>query len=113
MRPGSRAPISSYGRIALAVLVFGIQSLHFLRGSPTSGGIIPRMPFECYPNRPISAVPYVLCYPPWLGGLMGAACKMEDRLFRSLMVAYVLTFGSAQHEDLKLFTYQATSPGDP
>jgi len=97
-------------RIALATMVIGIQSFYLLTSTSMSGGVVPRLPFESYPIRPVWVVPYVLCYPLWLGGLIGAVWKMEDRLFRAFIAGCVLTFGSAQIIFVAYPTYVERTP---
>jgi membrane-associated phospholipid phosphatase len=57
-----------------------------------SGGIEPKLPIDIFPIWPIWVVPYVLCYGLWFAGAVWIILKMEDRLFRALIAACILTF---------------------
>jgi membrane-associated phospholipid phosphatase len=93
-----------------AILVVAIQSLYFLSSSSLTGGIAPKLPFEPLPIWPVWVVPYVLCYPLWLLGLVLAIWRMPDRLFRALIAACVLTFGTAQIFFVAFPTYVERTP---
>lgn len=62
---------------------------------PTSnrimGGIEPKLPIDIFPIWPAWVIPYILCYPLWLFGFAWAIIKMENRLFRSFIMACIIT----------------------
>lgn len=79
-------------RTLLVFLVCCIQMIYIPTSNQVFGGVEPKLPIDVFPIWSVWVLPYVLCYPLWLSGMVWAILKMEDRLFRSLIVACMLTF---------------------
>jgi membrane-associated phospholipid phosphatase len=82
-------------RILLILLVSCIQMLYVPTSSQLTGGIEPKLSIDVFPVLPIWVIPYVLCYPLWLAGILWATFKMDARLFRSFIGAFFLACLSA------------------
>lgn len=78
-------------RVLLVVLVWCVQSFYIPTSNRTFGGIEPKLPIDIFPVWAIWVVPYVLCYLVWISMTLWAIFKMEDRLFRSLIAAGLIT----------------------
>lgn len=78
-------------RFLLVILIWSIQSLYIPTSNRIFGGIEPKLPIDIFPIWAIWVVPYVLCYPLWVFGTLWAIFQMEDRMFRSLIAAFLLT----------------------
>jgi membrane-associated phospholipid phosphatase len=92
-------------RILLFVLVCCIQLIYIPTSMRTTGGLEPKLPIDIFPIWPIWVVPYMLCYPLWLFSSIWAMLKMEDRLFRGLVAATLLTFAVANATFVLFPTY--------
>ena len=91
---GNASPqiISTGKRILWIILIWGIQLIYIPTSERIAGGIAPRLPIDnLFPIQPVWIVPYVLCYPLWLAGFVWAVFKMEDRMFRSFALAFLVT----------------------
>ena len=73
--------------------VVAIQFIYFPTSQATSGGIAPRLPIDVIPVYPIWVIPYYLCYPLWLFGMIWALLALEERSFRALIAAALFTVG--------------------
>lgn len=83
-------------RIGLYALVFGIQSLYWPLNQGLQDGMILDTRWDRWiPLWAVWIVPYSLACPAWLGGYAWAALRMEERLYRALMVASVLATATA------------------
>ncbi len=80
-------------RMGWMLLVIAIQFIYFPTSQATSGGIAPKLPIDVIPVYPIWVVPYYLCYPLWLFGIVWALIKLDDRAFRSFVAAALFTVG--------------------
>lgn len=78
-------------RVLLIALVWCVQLLYVPTSHQKFGGIQPRLPIDVFPTWSVWVLPYVLCYPFWLAGAVWAIFKMNDRLFRSMIAAFLLT----------------------
>jgi membrane-associated phospholipid phosphatase len=65
--------------------------IYFPTSNRLTGGIEPKLTIDTWPIWPIWVLPYVLCYILWLSSLVWITLKMEDRLFRSFIMACLLT----------------------
>ena len=74
------------------VLACGIQLTYLPTSFRTTGGVEPKLPLDIFPLWPIWVLPYILCYPLWLGSITWIILKMEARLFRAWLAACVVTF---------------------
>jgi membrane-associated phospholipid phosphatase len=92
-------------RILFLVLVCGIQMIYVPTSFRTTGGIEPKLSIDIFPVWPIWIVPYMLCYPLWLSSSLWAMLKMEDRLFRALVIACLLMFAVANATFIFFPTY--------
>ena len=92
-------------RFGFSALVFAIQSLYMPLNHGLQEGTIFNSSWDAYiPLWPVWIVPYALCWPLWLAGYAWAALRMEEKLYRALIVASVLatsiaiaTFFSIRH----------------
>jgi len=83
-------------RIELYVLVFAIQSLYMPLNHGLPEGIILDTRWDAYvPLWPMWIVPYSLCWPLWLAGFAWAALRMEEHLYRALIVTSVVATTTA------------------
>jgi membrane-associated phospholipid phosphatase len=78
-------------RVLLILLVWCVQMFYIPTSNRLFGGIEPKLPFDHYPIWPVWVVPYVACYGFWVACASWAVFKMEDRLFRSMIAAFLLT----------------------
>ena len=78
-------------RILWIILILGVQLIYVPTSELMSGGIEPKLPIDVFPIWPVWVVPYVLCYPLWFSGFLWATLKMDDRMFRSFAVAFLVT----------------------
>jgi hypothetical protein len=83
-------------RLRMIVLVAGVASLYFPLNRTLTGGFNLSTPLDAWiPLWPVWVVPYLLCLPAWAGGLIWAAWKMDERLFRSFVSAGLFVLLSA------------------
>ena len=82
--------IPNYNRLLLILLISSVQMLYFPTSSRLVGGIEPKLPIDVFPIIPVWVLPYILCYPLWLFGIVWATFRMEDPLFRSFIAALLL-----------------------
>ena len=80
-------------RILWMLVPVAIQMIYFPTSQATSGGIAPKLPIDVIPVYPIWVIPYYLCYPLWLFGMIWALLKFDDRAFRALIAAALFTLG--------------------
>jgi membrane-associated phospholipid phosphatase len=85
--------LSFIKRIGLLLAVIAIQFIYFPTSQATSGGIAPKLAIDVIPVYPIWVVPYYLCYPLWLFGIIWALLKLEDRDFHAFTAAALFTVG--------------------
>lgn len=78
-------------RILPVILLCCIHMIYFPTSNRLTGGIEPKLTIDTWPIWPIWVLPYVLCYILWLSSLVWITLKMEDRLFRSFIMACLLT----------------------
>jgi membrane-associated phospholipid phosphatase len=79
-------------RVLFFFLVCCIQMIYIPTSNRIAGGIEPKLSIDIFPIWPIWVLPYVMCYVIWLSSAVWILLKMEDRLFRSLIAACLLTF---------------------
>ncbi|HRJ43187.1 MAG: phosphatase PAP2 family protein [Caldilineaceae bacterium] len=83
-------------RIGLYALVFAIQSLYMPLNHGLQEGVIFNTRWDAYiPLWPLWVVPYALYWPLWLAAYAWAALRMEEKLYRALIVASVLATATA------------------
>ena len=83
-------------RVGMTILVAGAASLYFPLNRTLTGGFNLSTPLDAWiPLWPVWVVPYLLCLPAWVGSLIWAAWKMDERLFRSFISAGLLVLLSA------------------
>ncbi len=97
--------ISLLKRMGWMLLVIAIQFIYFPTSQATSGGIAPKLPLDAIPVYPVWIVPYVLCYPFWLFGIVWAILKLGDRDFRAFTAAALFTVGIGNLTFLVFPTY--------
>lgn len=90
-RSTQKHTISTGKRLLWILLAWGIQLIYIPTSEWLTGGIEPKLPIDIFPIWPVWVVPYVLCYPLWFAGFAWAIFKMEDRMFRSFTVAFIVT----------------------
>lgn len=78
-------------RFLLVILICCIQMIYIPTSTRTTGGFEPRLPVDIFPIWAVWVLPYVLCYVLWLFGFLWALFKMDDRLFRSFIAAFLFT----------------------
>lgn len=83
--------ISTGKRFLWILLAWGIQLIYIPTSELLTGGIEPKLPIDVFPIWPVWVVPYVLCYPLWFAGFAWAIFKTDDRMFRSFIVAFIVT----------------------
>jgi len=79
-------------RLLAMLAAAAIQWIYVPASLRTSGGFMPKLPIDVFPVEPLWVIPYVLCFPLWVGGTLWAISKMDDRLFRALFNACIFTF---------------------
>lgn len=78
-------------RFLFIAVICCIQLIYIPTSNRIDGGIAPKLPLDVFPVWPVWVVPYVLCYPLWLGSILWAMFKMDDRMFRSFIMAFIIT----------------------
>ena len=80
----------------MMLLIVGVTSLYFPLNRKLTGGFNLSTRFDIWvPLWPVWVVPYLLCLPVWAAGLIWAAWKMEEGLFRSFVSACLFVQVSA------------------
>ena len=75
-------------RLIMMALVVCAACLYFPLNRKLTGGVNLSIWLDDHiPLWPIWVIPYLLCIPVWVGGLLWAAWKMDEQLFRSFMSA--------------------------
>lgn len=83
-------------RVGMTLLVAAAASLYFPLNQLLTGGFNLSTPLDAWvPLWPVWVIPYLLCPPAWAFGLIWAAWKMDERLFRSFISAGLFIFLSA------------------
>ncbi len=83
-------------RLGMTILVAGAASLYIPLNRKLTGGFNLSTRLDYWvPLWPAWVIPYLLCLPVWAGGLIWAACKMDDELFLSFVSAYLFVLLSA------------------
>ena len=83
-------------RLGMMLLIVGVTSLYFPLNRKLTGGFNLSTRFDIWvPLWPAWVVPYLLCLPVWAAGLIWAAWKMEEGLFRSFVSACLFVQVSA------------------
>jgi membrane-associated phospholipid phosphatase len=90
-RSGLTLPLNK--RILLIAFVWCIQMIYIPTSHRITGGIEPKLSIDIFPISPAWVLPYVLSYPLWVFGAIWFIRRMDDRLFRALIVACIVTFG--------------------
>lgn len=80
----------------MMLLIVGVTSLYFPLNRKLTGGFNLSTRFDTWvPLWPVWVVPYLLCLPVWAAGLIWAAWKMDEGLFRSFVSACLFVQVSA------------------
>jgi membrane-associated phospholipid phosphatase len=75
-------------RLGMIALVVIAACLYFPLNRTLTGGVNLSTPLDAWvPLWPVWVVPYLLCLPAWVGSLIWAAWKMDERLFHSFVSA--------------------------
>ena len=75
-------------RLGMLVLVAGAAGLYIPLNRTLTGGFNLSTPLDTWiPLWPVWVIPYLLCLPAWVAGLIWAAWKMDEQLFRSFISA--------------------------
>ena len=90
-RPEFTNPFPPGRRFLYILVIIAIQLIYIPTSNRVMGGIEPRLPIDVFPIWPVWVVPYVLCYPLWLFSILWAIFKMDDRMFRSFVMAFIIT----------------------
>lgn len=90
-RIGQKHAFSLGKRFLFIILICCIQMIYIPTSNRISGGIEPRLPFDIFPIWPVWVLPYVLCYPLWVFSIVWAIFKMDDQMFRSFILAFIVT----------------------
>jgi membrane-associated phospholipid phosphatase len=94
-KPGRKEfPLTLNKRLLLVFLVCCIQMIYIPASNRVTGGIEPKLPIDIFPIWPIWVLPYELCYIFWFSGIVWVIFKAEDRRFRSVIAACILTFST-------------------
>jgi len=83
--------LSLVKRFLFIIVICCIQLIYIPTSNRIDGGIEPKLALDVFPVWPVWVVPYVLCYPLWLGSFLWAMFKMDDRMFRSFIMAFIIT----------------------
>lgn len=78
-------------RFLFIIVICCIQLVYIPTSNRVDGGIEPKLVLDIFPIWPVWVVPYILCYPLWLGSILWAMFKMNDRMFRSFIMAFIIT----------------------
>jgi membrane-associated phospholipid phosphatase len=93
-------------RFFWVLAIFGVQLLYVPINRTVRGGMVLELPWDVYvPFWPVWALPYLLSLVWWTASFLWAAWKMEDRLFRALVVATLAVMLSSYAVYLLLPTY--------
>jgi membrane-associated phospholipid phosphatase len=90
-RLGAENTLPTGKRLLWVAIIWAIQLIYLPTSEWLTGGIEPKLPIDIFPVWPVWVVPYVLCYPLWFAGFVWAVFKMSDRMFRALVVAFLVT----------------------
>jgi membrane-associated phospholipid phosphatase len=83
-------------RLGMTILLAAAASLYFPLNKLLTGGFNLSTPLDAWvPIWPIWVIPYLLCPPAWAFGLIWAAMKMDEPLFRSFISAGLFILLSA------------------
>lgn len=78
-------------RFLFIILICCIQLIYIPTSNRIIGGIEPKLPIDIFPIWPVWVLPYVLCYPLWVFSIAWAIFKMDDQMFRSFIMAFIIT----------------------
>lgn len=90
-RAAQKRSLSVVKRFLFIIVVCCIQLIYIPTSERIYGGIEPKLFLDIVPVWPVWVVPYVLCYPLWLVSILWAMFKMDDRMFRSFILAFIIT----------------------
>ena len=91
IQPKPTVPFSIARRFLYILIIIGIQTIYIPTSNRIIGGIEPRLPIDVFPIWPVWVVPYILCYPLWLFSILWAIFKMDDWVFRSFVMSFIIT----------------------
>jgi len=75
-------------RLVMTILVACAACLYLPLNRMLKGGVNLSTRLDAWvPLWPVWVIPYLLCLPAWMGGLIWAAWKMDDKLFGSFVSA--------------------------
>lgn len=78
-------------RILWMLLAAAIQCVYLPASQATSGGIAPKLPIDVIPVYPIWVIPYYLTFLVWTFAVIWTLTKADDRQFREILAAALLT----------------------
>ncbi len=82
--------------MGMTILIVSVTSLYFPLNRKLTGGFNLSTRFDAWiPLWPVWVVPYLLCLPVWIAGLIWAVLKMDEELFRSFASACLFVQVSA------------------
>lgn len=79
-------------RLFWILVVCAVEGLYFPTNSGMAGGIAPKTQLDVFPIIPIWVVPYLLCYPFWMFSLIWIVLKMDEKTFKAIIAACLLSF---------------------
>lgn len=79
-------------RVFWILVISAVECLYFPINSGVKGGIAPRTQLDVFPIIPIWVVPYLLCYPFWIFSLIWVVLKMDEKNFKAIIAACLLSF---------------------
>jgi membrane-associated phospholipid phosphatase len=91
IHPKFTNPLPLGRRFLYILIIIGIQMIYIPTSNRDMGGFEPRLLIDVFPIWPVWVVPYILCYPLWLFSFLWAIFKMGDRMFRSFVMAFIIT----------------------
>lgn len=101
-------------RILLILAAFAIQSIYTPASLFQEGGIEPKLPIDIFPLQVGWVIPYTLCYPLWVFGIVWLIWKMEEKLFRATIAGFFFTFslGALTYILFPTYVVPPVIPGD-
>ena len=90
-RTSKKSSLPLVKRFLFIIVICCIQLIYLPTSERINGGIEPKLFLDIFPVWAVWVVPYVLCYPLWLASVLWAMFKMDDRMFRSFILAFIIT----------------------
>jgi membrane-associated phospholipid phosphatase len=79
-------------RVFWIMAICAVECIYFPINSRMTGGVVPRTELDVFPIIPIWVLPYLLCFPLWLFSLIWIILKIDDRHFKAIITAGLLSF---------------------